>query len=99
MLKKLLSVRTILTILLFFAVIFAAWSAYYKVTVWGFSLKPKQVSNIWTIEAHIAFEATGEPIKVQLSVPTDNREFKIFSEDVVSEGYKVKYLQGSPQYA
>ena len=97
MLKKLLSVRTILTILLFFAVIFAAWSAYYKVTVWGFSLKPKQVSNIWTIEAHIAFEATGEPIKVQLSVPTDNREFKIFSEDVVSEGYKVKYINGEPK--
>ena len=98
MLKKLLSVRVVLTFLLFLSVVFAAWSVYYKVTVWGFSVKPKQISDIWTIEAHVSFMADGEPVKVLLSVPTENREFKIFSEDVVAEGYKTKYLGGGIRY-
>jgi gonadoliberin III-related protein len=97
MLKKLLSVRAVLTFLLFLSVAFAAWSVYYKVTVWGFSVKPRQISDIWTIEAHVSFMADGEPVKVLLSVPTENREFKIFSEDVVAEGYKTKYLGGDPK--
>ena len=91
MIKKLFSVRGILCFLLTLAVAYASWSAYYKITVWGFSAQPKQVADIWTIEAHISFVGNGDNVKVALSVPTENREFKIFNEDVIAKDYKIKY--------
>jgi len=94
MLKKFFSVRGILCFLLIMAVTYASWSAYYKITVWGFSAKPKQVADIWTIEAHISFIGNGDNVKVSLSVPTENREFKIFNEDVIANDYKIKYTNG-----
>lgn len=94
MIKKLLSVRGILCFLLILAVAYASWSAYYKITVWGFSAQPKQVADVWTIEAHISFVGNGDNVKVALSVPTENREFKIFNEDVIAKDYKVRYTDG-----
>ena len=88
MLKKLASVRGILSILLLLSIVYAAYGIYYKVSYWGFHFTPRQSANIWTIEAHISFEPTGEPIKVALTTPRSSDAFKILEENVVAEGYK-----------
>ncbi len=90
MLKKLASVRGALATLLFLAAIYAAYSIYYKVEYWGFSVTPKQNTNLWSVEAHISFLPNGEPIKVLLTTPRSNDAFKILEENVVAEGYKVR---------
>ena len=90
MLKKFTSIRFILSMLLLLSVMFAGYSIYYKVKYWGFEISPKTVSDVWTIEAHISFEPTGEPVTVSLTTPGNSNAFKILEEDVVAPGYKVK---------
>lgn len=94
MLKKFASVRFSLSVLLVMSIIFAAYSIYYKTTYWGFNFAPGQNSDVWTIEAHIAFEPTGEPIKVTLTTPQDSNAFKILEENVIADGYKSKKING-----
>ena len=55
MLKKFASVRGVLSTLLVLATIYAAYSIYYKVEYWGFSVAPKQNTNLWSVEANISF--------------------------------------------
>ena len=90
MLKKLFSVRGALTIFLIFTTIFAVWATYYKISVWGFSFKPTEKSDVWTVDAHISFEPTGEPIEISLSTPSISKAYKILSEDTVAKGYEVQ---------
>lgn len=89
MLKKIASVRGILSIFLFLSIIYAGYCIYYKVEYWGFHFTPKQTANIWSIEAHISFEPTGEPIKVSLTTPRSNDSFKVLEENTIAEGYKI----------
>lgn len=93
MLKKLTSVRFILSLFLILSVAFSAYSIYYKVRYWGFSMAPKKLTDIWTVEAHISFEPTGEPIKVSLATPAENENFKILEQDVIADGYKTKKVK------
>ena len=90
MLKKLFSVRGALTIFLIFTTICAVWATYYKISVWGFSFKPTEKSDVWTVDAHISFEPTGEPIEISLSTPSISKAYKILSEDTVAKGYEVQ---------
>lgn len=90
MLKKFASVRFVLSVLLLLSVVFAGYSIYYKVKYWGFNITPKQSSDVWTIEAHIAFMPNGDPIKVSLTTPRNSTAYKILEENVVAPGYKVK---------
>ena len=92
MLKKFVSVRVILSILLFLSVIFAGYGIYYKTKCWGFNFAPKQNSDVWTIEAHIAFTPTGEPIKISLTTPRNSEAFKILEENIIAEGYKTRKI-------
>ena len=85
--KKIFSVRGILGILLICSIIFAGMATYYKITRWGFSIKPHEPTNVWTIDAHISFIPNGQPIEVSLSTPRIGEEYKILSEDVVASGY------------
>ncbi|MBQ9272024.1 MAG: UUP1 family membrane protein [Alphaproteobacteria bacterium] len=87
--KKICSVRGILAICLFLAVAFASFATYYKIAHWGFSFKPHEGTEIWTVDAHISFIPTGEPIEVALSTPRLGAEYKILSEDVVAKGYAI----------
>ncbi len=89
MMKKLLSVRGVLAICLVAAIAFASFATYYKIAHWGFSFKPREGTEIWTVDAHISFIPTGEPIEVSLSTPRLGEEYKILSEDVVAKGYEV----------
>ena len=56
---------------------------------WGFSVSPKAVTDVWTVDAKISFNALGEKVQVSLAVPNDKDGFKILSEEVVAKGYKV----------
>ncbi len=92
MLKKLFSVRKILSYGLILSTIYACYGIYVKVHYWGFNFAPKQNANVWTIEAHINFEPNGEPIKVSLATPSTAKEFKVLEEDVIAPDYKVKKI-------
>lgn len=91
MLKKFRSVRFYLTIALILSLLFAGFSMYYKICYWGFSLEPKELTNVWAIETHITFNPTGDPIKVSISRPNADNTFKILDEDVVAPKYAVHY--------
>lgn len=89
MLKKIASVRGILSLFLLLSMAYAGYCIYYKVRYWGFHFTPRQSADVWSIEAHISFEPTGEPIKVSLTTPRSSDAFKILEENTVAEGYKV----------
>lgn len=88
LIKKFRSVRFVLSLLLGLAVIYTAFTAYYKVTYWGFSFSPKQNANVWAIEAHVSFVADGSPIEVGLAIPSKNKGFKILEENIIANGYQ-----------
>lgn len=90
--KNFFSVRLVLSIMLLLSICFAGYSIYYKTKYWGFSISPKQNSNVWAVEAHINFVADGSPIDVSLSIPTKNKGFKILEENIIADGYKNKKL-------
>ena len=92
MLKKFSSVRFVLFTLLLLSAVFAGYSIYYKIKYWGFNFAPKKLTDIWTIEAHISFEPTNEPIKVSLSIPDGNDNYKILEQDVIASNYKTKKI-------
>lgn len=94
MFKKIFTVRRVLTFLLIISTLFAGYSIYYKIKYWGFSFAPKQMSDVWTIEAHVTFTPNGDPIKVSLTTPAENNNFKILEQDVIADGYKVKKVKG-----
>lgn len=88
--KKIFSVRGILTILLLLSIGFASTAMYYKIIHWGFSINPRTKTDVWTIDAHISFvPLAGEKIAVSLAVPRSGAEYKILSEDVLAKGYEV----------
>lgn len=93
MLKKFKSVRFILSLFLILSIGFAGYSIYYKTRYWGFSLTPKKLTDVWTIEAHISFNPTGDPIRISLATPAENENFKILEQDVIAEGYKTKTVK------
>ena len=90
LLKKFRSVRFVLSVLLLTALVYTAFSAYYKIKYWGFSFSPKQSTNVWAIEAHVSFTADGSPIKVSLAIPSKNKGFKILEENIIANGYKTE---------
>ena len=90
MIRKLWSVRGVLTICLLLSIAFAGFATYYKIVHWGFGIKPYQGTDVWTVDAHISFMPTGEPIEVSLSTPRLGEEYKILSEDVVAKNYEVQ---------
>ncbi|MBR2137107.1 MAG: UUP1 family membrane protein [Alphaproteobacteria bacterium] len=86
--KKIFSVRGILGLFLLLATIYASVATYYKIKHWGFSYKPTERSDVWTVDAHISFQPiAGQPIEVSLASPSVGQKYKILSEDVVAQGY------------
>ena len=88
--KNSFPIRLFLSILLFISLCFSIYSIYYKTKYWGFSISPKQTSNVWVIETHINFMANNEPINVTLRIPTKNRGFKVLEENITAKDYKHK---------
>ena len=93
--KKLFTIRFVLSLFLLAATLFAAWGIYYKTHWWGFSLKPDAQTDVWTIEAHITFKPLkDQKIQVSMAVPEFGDEFKILAEDVVAKNYQVEKKHG-----
>ena len=89
--KKIFSVRGILSILLILSIIAACIATYCKITLWGFSINPREKTDVWTIDAHISFTPIqGENIEVKLSTPKVSESYKILSEDVIAKGYEIR---------
>lgn len=100
--KRLLTIRFILTLFLLLSMVYAAYSAFYKIEYWGFSFSPKTKANLWTIEANIQYEADGNPVKISLAAPQSSDEYKILEEDIIAPGYETsrkdgRILMTSPQ--
>lgn len=85
--KHFFNIRRVLFFLLFLSVIFTVYTLHYKVKYWGFDLKPHKMTDVWIIDAHISFKASGGPVTVFLSTPKADSEFKILNEDVIAKGY------------
>lgn len=83
------TVRKVLSFLLFLSIAYAAYSIHYKVKYWGFSISPKQTTDVWRIEAKVSFKPVSKNIEVVLAVPSERESFSILSEEVVADGYDV----------
>lgn len=90
MFRKLQSVRLFLLIGLLLSIIYAGYGIYYKIRYWGFSFQPNQMTDVWTVEANISFEPTGDPIRVSISRPINTGSFKILDENIIAPRYQVQ---------
>jgi hypothetical protein len=59
----------------------------YKTTVLKFPVKPHQQSLLWTVEAHISFEAKAGPMKIELFIPRSHPSAIIVNENFISKGF------------
>jgi hypothetical protein len=69
--------------------------AFYKWKVLSFPLTPGQEVQVWTVEARVGFEESGQPNTVSLLVPSGQEGsipgFSISEEKVISRGYSQDY--------
>ena len=65
------TVRKVLTFLLMLSVGYAAYGIYYKVKYWVFTLSPRAITDVWTVEAKVSFNASGGDTSVSLAVQND----------------------------
>ena len=85
------SVRLWLFFGLICSILFSGYAIYYKKNHWGFSINPKEMTNIWTIEAHISFIPTKENTEVSVLRPETNDSYRILDEDIITpENYQIK---------
>ena len=59
----------------------------YKALLLEYPLLSKQQADIWNIEAHIVFQGTGDPVKIDLIAPKNTRRYEIIDEAFISHGY------------
>lgn len=54
---------------------------------------PGEQRQVWEVEAVVDFAALGEPVKVDLALPTHQRGYRILTENTASPGYGLSFLQ------
>lgn len=54
---------------------------------------PGEQRQIWEVEAIVDFTALGDPVRVDLALPTNQRGFRILTENTASPGYGLSFLQ------
>lgn len=59
----------------------------YKVIALHYPLSGTQRADLWDIEAHIVFQGTGEPARLDLIAPKNTRRYVIIDEVFASRGY------------
>jgi len=59
----------------------------YKVLALHYPLSGKQRTDLWDIEAHIVFQGTGGPARLDLIAPKNTRRYVIVDEVFASRGY------------
>jgi len=68
-------------------IVTAVGLVYFKVTKLGLPLFPSEEIEVWSVEARLAFEPKGGPIKVHFSLPGKPPGFIIADENFVSGKY------------
>lgn len=79
--------RLHLYILCFLLTLIGGGIFYYKAFVLHFPLSPDVRSSVWTVEAHLAFDARNKAVKVTLNIPKNSSRFLIVDESFVSRGF------------
>ncbi len=87
--KKVFTIRRVLSVLLLISLIYCGYCVYYKIRYWGFAFDPGRTVPVWNIDAHISFMPTGEKIKVSLAEPNVAGDYKILTQDISAKGYNV----------
>jgi hypothetical protein len=60
----------------------------YKLRTLGFPLDSDQQTEVWTVEAHVAFQrSTSGAVKARLRIPKNPPGYRIVNENFVSRGY------------
>ena len=59
----------------------------YKGYELGLPLTPRQHTDVWTLQARVAFEGTGKPAKLSLLIPGNTPGFMLLDEDFISSRY------------
>jgi len=54
---------------------------------------PGTVHSVWSLEARVKFEATGDPVKVSLAIPSTQPGFELLREYTASPGYGLNYIE------
>lgn len=62
-------------------------ATWYKMAVLGLPVTPDSTTQIWTVEARVAFQADGGPSQVNLHIPHNPPGFNVLGEDFVSSQY------------
>ncbi len=53
----------------------------------GFPLIPGEVTTVWTVEARITFDATGEPVLISLNQPDNTGDLVVLDSHAAAPGY------------
>lgn len=83
------TVRKTLSYLLVLSIVYAAYGIYYKVKYWGFSVSPREMTDVWRIDAKISFKPISKKVHVDLTIPNKNESFRVLSEEIIADGYDV----------
>jgi len=65
----------------------------YKVIALHYPLSGEQRTELWDIEAHIVFQGTGAPARLDLLAPKNTRRYVIVDEVFASRGYGMNILE------
>lgn len=69
----------------------------YKHLILGFPLMPDEKKFVWTIEAKIDFQATGEPVIVSFALPPKEPRLTFMEEDFASSDYGFSELSSDEE--
>ena len=68
-------------------------TAAYKHWELGFPLVPGKTQTVWTVEARIEFEGTGQPVKASLNLPDDTENLVVVESVAASPGYGFELIK------
>lgn len=54
---------------------------------------PGEQRQVWEVEAQVNFIAQGEPVKVNLALPSNQTGFRVLTENTASSGYGLSFLE------
>lgn len=67
--------------------------SWYRHVTFGVPWLPQVDRQIWSIEARVEFQASGEPVRVSLVVPSAQPGFEPLSEFTASPGYGLTFVE------
>lgn len=66
---------------------------WYRHQLYGVPWLPGEKRQVWSIEAKVEFQASGDPVRVSLAIPGNQTRFKRISEHTASPGYGLAFIE------